>query len=556
MRTIRNHRGFRVVAALLAALTVAPGTPIAWAASHREAPLIALDPAADNTDTYAFRSWQDPSKVVFIANVIPGQEPGDGPNYFNFDDNVLYRIHIDNNQDGVAEDIVYEFRFRTETRPALGSLNFPLPYVGNPNIPVPQLQGITRLDGDGSEGLTRRQTYSVTEVRGKKRARLFKDQKLVAVPSNAGPATMPRYEALAAQGIYTDGPRGIRVFAGQRAETFYIDLGAVFDTVNLRRFPPVLTDGEDADGTKDPFGVNRFSGFNINSITIEVPIARITRDGRPPIIGMYASTSRQERTIRSGAPEQVEEDDDDGDNEVLRGKGKFVQVSRLANPLVNELIIDTPFKDRWNASEPEDEKQFQEFYKNPSLALALSLIFKIDVPKTPRSDLMQILLKYPGQALSGNNCGSPCADLLRLDLSVPPIAPESQKRLGGLAGDSAGFPNGRRPNDDVTDIATRVVAGVLASVLSDETCCAGFPHNRLGDGVNFLGGAPGAGTSDGPNYGTPPFDTNRLDVTANGITKEFPFLPTPYDGRNRRHVDCVQTGMGNVETGTGVPCEP
>jgi hypothetical protein len=198
--------------------------------------------------------------------------------------------------------------------------------------------------------------------------------------------------------------------------------------------------------------------------------------------------------------------------------------------LVNELIIDTPFKDRWNGSEPEDEAQFQEFYKNPSLAQALNLIFGFPVPATPRTDLMGLLLKYPGQALDGNDCGSPCAELLRLDLSVAPTLPENQKRLGGLVGDPAGFPNGRRPNDDVTDIAIRVVGGTA------------FIDNRAGDGVNFLGGAPGAGTSDGSNYGTSPFSTNRLDVTLNGIAKEFPFLPTPYDGVTRRHIDCVQIG--------------
>jgi hypothetical protein len=526
MRSIKKHPIHRVMAILLGVLMALTSvSPVAKAASHREAPLIALDPAADNTDTYAFRSWQDPSKVVFIMNVIPGQDPADGPNYFNFDDEVLYAVNIDNNQDGKAEDIVYEFRFKTENRPALGQLEFPLPYVGNPKISVAQLQGITKLDGPGSEGLTRRQTYTVTEVRGKKRTELFKGQKLVAVPTNAGPATFKNYEDLASQAIYTDASTGIKVFAGERAETFYIDLGAVFDTANLRRFPPLLSAAEDADETKDPFGVNRFSGINVNSIVIEVPISRVTLDGKSaeqtsaPVIGMYASTARQKVKVL-------------GDDGTAKTQGPWVQVSRLANPLVNELIIDTPFKDRWNSQEPEDEAQFQEFYKNPSIAVALELIFGVPVTTTPRTDLMSVFLKYPGQSLSGNNCGNPCAELLRLNLKAPTTQPENQKRLGGLAGDAAGFPNGRRPNDDVTDIALRVVGG------------ANYIAGLAGDGVNFLGGAPGAGVNDGPGYGAIP--GNRLDVTVNGIAKEFPYLPTPYDGRGRRHIDCVQS--------TGAPC--
>jgi len=526
MRSIKKHPIHRVMAILLGVLMALTSvSPVAKAASHREAPLIALDPAADNTDTYAFRSWQDPSKVVFIMNVIPGQDPADGPNYFNFDDEVLYAVNIDNNQDGKAEDIVYEFRFKTENRPGLGQLEFPLPYVGNPKISVAQLQGITKLDGPGSEGLTRRQTYTVTEVRGKKRTELFKGQKLVAVPTNAGPATFKNYEDLASQAIYTDASTGIKVFAGERAETFYIDLGAVFDTANLRRFPPLLSAAEDADETKDPFGVNRFSGINVNSIVIEVPISRVTLDGKSaeqtsaPVIGMYASTARQKVKVL-------------GDDGTAKTQGPWVQVSRLANPLVNELIIDTPFKDRWNSQEPEDEAQFQEFYKNPSIAVALELIFGVPVTTTPRTDLMSVFLKYPGQSLSGNNCGNPCAELLRLNLKAPTTQPENQKRLGGLAGDAAGFPNGRRPNDDVTDIALRVVGG------------ANYIAGLAGDGVNFLGGAPGAGVNDGPGYGAIP--GNRLDVTVNGIAKEFPYLPTPYDGRGRRHIDCVQS--------TGAPC--
>ena len=505
MQAFRKNLTCQAVAIFVAALMMTGTTAPVRAASHREAPLIALDPAADNTDTYAFRSWQDPSKVVFIANVIPGQEPGDGPNYFNFDDEVLYTINIDNNQDGAAEDIVYEFRFKTETRPILGSLLFPLPYIGNPHIPVPEIQGITKLDGPGSEGLSRRQTYTVTEVRGNKRTELFTGQKLIAVPSNVGPATMPDYETLASQGIYTDSATGIKVFAGQRAETFYIDLGAVFDTANLRRFLPLLTAAEDANDSVNPFGVNRFSGFNITSIAIEVPISRITQDGKTaeqtstPVIGMYASTARQKVKQLAG----------DGTSKLA---GPWTQVSRLANPLVNELIIDTPSKDLWNSQEPEDEAQFQEFYKNPSIAQALALIFNVPVTPTPRTDLMSLLLKYPGQALAGNNCGSPCSELLRLNVQVTPTQPENQKRLGGLAGDAAGFPNGRRPNDDVTDIAIRVVGG------------ENYIAARAGDGVNFLQGAQGS------------------NLTANGIYKVFPYLPTPYDGRNRRHLDCGEQG--------------
>ncbi len=508
---------------LIAALTGA-GLGTGRAASHREAPLMALDPAADLTDVYAFVSYdaanlaRSPADrlVTFVMNVNPGHDPADGPNYFNFDDEVAYRFNIDNDQDGKAEDIVYEFRFKTETRPVggPGGLTAPLPYLGNPHIAVAELQGITALDGPGSEGLTRRQTYTVTEIRDKNRTELFSGRTLVAVPSNVGPATIPDYSALAAQGIYSDNANGIRVFAGQRAETFYIDLGAVFDTLNLRRYLPLLTAAEDVD-TVNPFGVNRFSGFNISTIALEVPISRITGDGQPAnagnkLIGLYSSTSRQKVRVleKPGKPAHT--------------SGPFVQVSRMANPLVNELIINTPFKDQWNGTEPEDEAQFQGFYKDPVIGTALELVYGVPVipifgPNPPnRSDLMTILLKYPGQSLDGGNCGKPCSELLRLDLSVPPTAPESQSRLGAaLSSDGAGWPNGRRPNDDVTDIAIRVVGGT------------NYVAARAGDGVNFLAGAPGV---------------VGVDITANGIARNFPFLPNPYDGKNRRHADCGEPG--------------
>lgn len=487
------------------------------AASHREAPLIALDPSADLTDVYAFVSYDranlarapEDRRVTFIMNVNPGQNPADGPNYFNFADDVVYRFNIDNDRDGRADDIVYEFRFRTEDRPVggPGGLTSPVPYLGNPAIPAAlPLQGITALDGPGSEGLTRRQTYTVTEIREGRKTILWR--KLIAVPSNVGPATMPDYENLAAQGIYSDAVKGLRVFAGQRAETFYIDLGATFDTLNLRRSPPLLSGaGEDGDDV-NPFGVNRFAGANISTIALELPIRRITRDGQAAgetnkYLGLYASTSRSQiKVFRSrGVP---------------KGAGPLVQVARLANPLVNELIINTPAKDFWNAQQPENEARFQEFYKAPVIATALDLVFGgfgVKVPAAPRTDLMQVFLKYPGQAVAGADCGRPCSELLRLDLSVAPTAPAGQKRLGAaLGGDPAGFPNGRRPNDDVTDIAIRVVGG------------ADYIAVKAGDGVNFLDGAPGAGL--------PPGIGNLLGTTATGIAGEFPFLPTPYPGRS------------------------
>src|SRR5262245_19693898 len=378
----------------------------AEAASHREAPLMALDPAADITDVYAFVSYdaanlaRDPAerRVTFIMNVIPGQDPADGPNYFNFDDEVVYRINIDNNQDGRAEDVVYEFRFKTEDRPVggPGGLTSTLPYLGNPHISLGGglLQGITALDGPGSEGLTRRQTYSVTEIRRPhQRTEVFAGRTLVAVPSNVGPATMPNYPALAAQGIYSDPSSGIRVFAGQRAETFYIDLGAVFDTLNLRRYPPLLSAAEDI-GSINPFGINRFSGFNVNTIAIELPIRRITRDGQSAtntgraVVGIYASTSRQKVRLLD-------------ESAVAKTSGPPVQVSRMANPLVNELIITTPFKDRWNAAEPEDEAQFETFYQNPVVATALNLVYHVPVvplngsPPNIRTDLIGIFSNIP-----------------------------------------------------------------------------------------------------------------------------------------------------------------
>lgn len=439
--------------ALAAALVLrSSGPQAASAASHREAPLIAMDPEADITDFFFFRSYEEGhgGNVVLAMDVIPGEEPSSGPNYWNFDPNVVYTMNVDNNKDGVADDVQFEFRFRNEFRGTAAAAGLFLPYVA---VPGP----ITALDGPGSEGLGFRQHYSVTIKKGGGVFSQVIADGLIAVPSNVGPRTMPNYDALAAQGIY-ELHDGVKVFAGQRDDPFAIDLGAIFDTLNLR----------------NP-GTDMLSGFNVHTIALEVPAALLTKDSKPiantrfPKLGAYASTSREAITVH-------------------RGSEGFVQVQRLANPLVNEAIIGTTDKDRWNATEPEDEAQFLDYYTSPRLGLALQLVFGAPVPATPRTDLRDLLLTY------GDPAHDRLSELLRLNLSVPPTPLANQKPLTILQGDNAGWPNGRRPIDDVTDIAIKVVGG--------------------------------------PNYATA---TDGVTLNDKPLPATFPFIPSPWDGRNRVH---------------------
>ncbi len=466
-----------------------------FAASHREAPLISMDPEADITDFYAFRSWEDPSKAVFVMNVIPAQEPSSAPNYFNFADDVLYQIEIDNNKNNIAQNVVYQVRFKTEVR-SPGDF-FPLSYVAVPPI--------TALDGPGSEGLLLRQSYTVTEQRFGQRPRDLGQGVMYAVPSNVGPRTIPDYEGLAKQGIYPL-KNGGRVFAGQRDETFYIDLGAIFDTLNFRA-GPILSASDDANDFMNVEPArDAFSGFNVNTIAIEVPIEEVMGKDGNKVIGAYGTTSRPRvSVIRNGNKRE--------------STPLFTQVARMGNPLVNELIIATKDKDYWNGTPAEEEAQFLKYYCNSSLATAINLVFGTTFPTANREDLVNVLLRYsPGPAVCGSmKTHERLADLIRLDLNVPPTAANQQKRLGILTHDAAGtstpdpaaWPNGRRPNDDVTDIALRVVAGVLTNPKTP----------FLGDGVNFNIGCMSS------------------NVTKNCISTGYPFLPTPFDGLNRRHID-------------------
>ena len=480
--------------ALVLGLSRGPGPDSASAASHREAPLISLDPAADITDFFMFRSYEPgkADKVVFIMDVQPGEEPSAGPNYYNFDPAVRYAFGIDNDRDGRANDIRIDFRFRNEIRGVVDALDLPLSYVGNvPPNGNPVVPPITKLDGPGSEGFGLRQKYEVTLTRNlqngsQQNAKLGDD--LIAVPSNVGPRTMPNYEALAAQGVYELG-NGIRVFAGQRQDPFFIDLGAIFDTLNLRRMPPVHTPLEDAMDDTNTFGVDMLSGFSVHTIAIEMPASLLTADAKgaeataSPKLGGYAFTERPNITVRNQPSASTD----------------FVQVQRLANPLVNEVIIGTKSKDFWNSVPPSFEGRFLDYYLNPRLALALELVFGVPAEKANRTDLVNLLLKYaPTDDDRGGGFGAfprtQLSELLRLDLSVPPTPLAQQRRLTVLAGDNAGWPNGRRPRDDVTDIAIRVVGG------------PNYINARAADGVN---------------------------VDDQALLAAFPFLGTPADGRDR-----------------------
>jgi Domain of unknown function (DUF4331) len=476
--------------ALALAIRGGPGPKPAGAASHREAPLISLYPASDITDFFMFRSYEPgkSDRVVLIMDVFPGGEPSSGPNYFNFDPSVVYRMHVDNNRDGRANDVVFEFRFENEIRGLVDQFDLPVSYLGCGVRTPPcatQLPPITALDGPGSEGLGLRQRYSVTARHGGGILSKKLASGLIAVPSNVGPSTMPDYPALAAEGIHELG-NDIRVFAGQRGDPFYIDLGGVFDTLNFRRNPPLLTQAEDENDNVNPFGTDMIGSLNVQAIAIELPASLLTKDGKDPDstaqpkIGAYASTTQPVISI-----DDDDDDDDNGDD------GDNAQIQRLANPLVNELIIGTEDKDRWNTLSPHQEAQFRDYYVNPRAALALQLVFGVSAATSGREDLVNLLLKY-------QPADRRLSELLRLDVSVSPTPLASQRRMTVLATppDTAGWPNGRRPKDDVTDIAVRVVGG------------PNYVAGRAGDGVN--------------KHFAP-------------TTSAFPFLATPQNGRNRVH---------------------
>jgi hypothetical protein len=486
----------RLALASLATLTLL--LPGSFASSHREAPITALDRTADITDWYAFVSFDHPDRVTMILNVDPFLEPSNGPNYFPFDPNVLYEMKVDNNQDG-EEDITFQFRFNTQIRqPGLFT-----GFVGN----LAGIPPITALDGPGSEGLSLRQTYTVTMMKNGKTTNLSEGKRLFAVPSNVGPQTMPEYQSLFNQGIYDLG-HDIRVFAGTVDDPFFIDLGAAFDSLNFRMgIGGVLSPQVDGDDTRN-YAPDAVAGFNVNSIVLELPITWLTVDGKlhsagdkQAVIGTYGATSRPKITVRRSSATAI-------------STGPFRQIQREGNPLINELIIGTGSKDRFSMDDPKNDAQFANFFLNPLLATVFNSI-GIPVPPTPRTDLLPLVV-YTAPICPGCTAkdAGPIADLLRLNTGIPPTPVGSQKRLGFLAGDVAGFPNGRRLSDDVVDIASRAVAGILA---------------------------------DPKKFGTPIGDGVNTNVEGFGTT--FPYVEPANSGRNSHHVGPGQEGCSGQPGG-------
>jgi len=427
--------------AALAMAFVAAGAVVAFrggpsgaqASSHREAPLTAEDPTADQTDVYAFRSPDKPNTVTLINNVIPGEDPAAGPNWYTFSPSARYDIYVDRNGDG-KPDLSWYFRFK----------------AGSPTLFLGGTQ----------------QSYTVTKVVGDRSTVVGSG--LMTPPDNIGPRSTPNYHSLAQQGVHPLGD-GSTVFAGQRDDPFFGDIGAVFDLVAIRN-------GTGATGGGKDF----FAGYGVHAIELQIPISQLD-NGTNHTIGVWAATDRQKVTVTLKKHR-------------LMKTSTWVQVSRLGNPLINELLIPTQLKDKWNSTTPDQDKQYEQYYSSPVLAHLLNVLYPSfgPFPETGRTDLVALLLTGL-QKPALNYTGPTEADELRLNLSIKPTAPVGKgNRLGVLGGDLAGFPNGRRLEDDVIDIAERGVGGALVG------------HNLpLGDGV----------------------DANDQPFTAS-----FPYVPDPFAG--------------------------
>jgi hypothetical protein len=488
-------------ASLLGAGLLAFIASSAMASSHREAPFISGQSQVDATDLYMFRSYEAGRQdyVTILANYIPFQDPQGGPNFYMFNPQALYEIHIDNNGDAV-EDLTFQFRFQNTSKQAA------LP-VGGKQVKIPLINS-GQISGVNPATLNVRETFTIDVVRGGRRAA----GKTALTNTAGGSATFDKpvdnigekvfggggaYAAYANQHIYNVAIPGCstpgRVFVGQRKEPFYIAVGKIFDLFNLNPLGPEVGGNN-----------NDLEAKNVSTLAMEVPIACLTAGGEP-VIGAYTTASLRQGRLLDGSPTT-------GIGKVSRSAGAWTQVSRLGMPLVNEVVIGLDDKDKFNASRPKnDPTNFADYVTNPALpALVESLFPAAKAPTNfPRTDLLTVFLKgidgvnQPKNVVPG--------EMLRLNTSTAAAAVAAQNPLGVAGGDTAGFPNGRRPGDDVVDLSLRVAMGAL--------CVLTGPTDTLKVGCK---------PSDAPAGGLALTDGVRKNASNYGAT--FPYLTTPING--------------------------
>ncbi len=487
---------FRKNIAACAALALGAGTAASLASSHREAPYITQSPQVDATDFYMFRSYEAgrDAYVTLVANYNPLQDAYGGPNYFALDPDALYEIHIDNSGDG-QEDITFQFRVSQQLGNNGDGIKLSL---SGKDVAVP-LKNIGEVSSVDSSALNYFQSFSLTMVNGDRRTGTAQPVTNVsaggstsfAIPyDNVGGKTFNSQSyADYAQSFIADinlpgcpaGAQDGRVFVGQRKESFAVNLGEVFDLVNLN--PLGAVDGEQ----------NVLANKNVTSFALEVPIACLSDSAAVSVIGGWTSASKPQVQVLDPTP--------DFDRPAVQG-GAWTQISRLGMPLVNEVVIGLPDKNRFNASEPKDDAQFLTYVTNPTLPALLEVLFGVRAPTVPeRPDLVAAFLT----GIDGVNADGGVAEMQRLNVTIAPTAAASQSNLGVLGGDNAGFPNGRRPGDDVVDAELRVAMGVL--------CHAGLGLCQPGDAPD----------------GTLAYTDGALQNAAQ-FDNAFPYLTTPVAG--------------------------
>ena len=487
------------LAAALALALAASGA--ALASSHREAPFIQTQPKLDGTDFYMFRSYEPGREgfVTLIANYQPLEEAGAGPYYYPFDQNALYEIHIDNNGDA-KEDITFQFRFKNTSK------DLALP-VGGRNVAVPIIQ-TGPITAPNAPTLNLRETYTVDVVRGDRRSGARSRVTLAGGSAqefdkpvdNIGEKTFPGgYETYARQHLYSVNIPGCaapgRVFVGQRKDPFQIAVGRIFDLINLNPLGPEINGNPDNLASK-----------MVSTLALEVPIACLT-NGSEPVIGGYTTASVRQARLINPRPAQ-------GFDTASINGGPWAQVSRLGMPLVNEVVIGTKDKDRFNASKPSGDAAFLEYVTNPTLPALIQTLFPSAPAPTnfPRTDLVAAFLT--GLAPLNKPANVVPSEMLRLNTSIAPVPAAAQNPLGAAAGDNAGFPNGRRPGDDVVDIELRVAMGAL--------CVLTGARDALGVGCNASQAPAGAAPI-----------TDGVRNSAGQYPAAFPYLNAPLPGATR-----------------------